>query len=565
MSVKEVNVATRMRWAAGRETTRGEDIAFCLLGIFDIHMPILYGQGRNRAFRRLQEEILKNSSDESIFAWQSNDPARLKFGLLAESPDQFYDCRDMVVSSSLAPKRPFRCTAIAGGFKVLFCMRKGTQHGRDKSYTVFLNCRDSKGRCPTFVIVQVDLRSQFARLGPLTIQDYGMDLQGVICVPHDPVPRTDKPSINFQCVYKQEYGTAKAQVYAPSSNDWEHLSDTRMRCRVPQAMDNSYIAALTITWHGTDSSSSGKDISCVLIICVVPDVTLQCWVCYPMIQEDADGRFGILPEYKASASYRQPSNTAVSEEWNYSRLDIVEHVLTVAVPSWTPCELNGEGQVDVVVILEAANKTILGNNSLTLDNASTPLSGILPPAKRNWVRYPRAVNVSETFNGEKELQKIPGNAGVVTRSKETRSINVKSKSNNQTSIQQKEQTAEEAKAPTFSTRNPPTPLDEETKPSSGILVLPEKPVPQKATVPVRFKQNAVHPLNDEGRLNMGTSGPPKRQVSKETQLSTQPHKNHKNVRGDSNGGIKPQPKQKARLIERGRKIRHHRITPTQCS
>ncbi|KAH9212100.1 hypothetical protein DL95DRAFT_509798, partial [Leptodontidium sp. 2 PMI_412] len=69
MSVKEVNVATRMRWAAGRETTRGEDIAFCLLGIFDIHMPILYGQGRNRAFRRLQEEILKNSSDESIFAW----------------------------------------------------------------------------------------------------------------------------------------------------------------------------------------------------------------------------------------------------------------------------------------------------------------------------------------------------------------------------------------------------------------------------------------------------------------------------------------------------------------
>ncbi|PMD18542.1 HET-domain-containing protein, partial [Hyaloscypha hepaticicola] len=92
-SPKDVNVATRMRWAAGRETTRGEDIAWCLVGIFDIHMPMSYGEGRKKAFRRLQEEILKTSSDESIFAWQSNHPARLKLGLLAESPDQFYDCR----------------------------------------------------------------------------------------------------------------------------------------------------------------------------------------------------------------------------------------------------------------------------------------------------------------------------------------------------------------------------------------------------------------------------------------------------------------------------------------
>lgn len=153
-SPKDVNVATRMRWAAGRETTRGEDIAWCLVGIFDIHMPMSYGEGRKKAFRRLQEEILKTSSDESIFAWQSNHPARLKLGLLAESPDQFYDCRDMVLSSSLAPK-PFRCTAIPGGFMVSFCMRESTQYSRNRAYTVFLNCKDAKGRCPTFVIVQV--------------------------------------------------------------------------------------------------------------------------------------------------------------------------------------------------------------------------------------------------------------------------------------------------------------------------------------------------------------------------------------------------------------------------
>jgi hypothetical protein len=59
----------KMSWIAGRETTHEEDIAYCLLGIFDINMPLLYGEGR-RAFARLQEEIIKQSTDLSLFAWQ---------------------------------------------------------------------------------------------------------------------------------------------------------------------------------------------------------------------------------------------------------------------------------------------------------------------------------------------------------------------------------------------------------------------------------------------------------------------------------------------------------------
>ncbi|KAM5542442.1 hypothetical protein V8D89_003901 [Ganoderma adspersum] len=64
----EVSVAARMSWAAKRETTRIEDQAYSPLGIFDIHMPTLYGEGP-RAFRRLQEEILRRIPDQSIFAW----------------------------------------------------------------------------------------------------------------------------------------------------------------------------------------------------------------------------------------------------------------------------------------------------------------------------------------------------------------------------------------------------------------------------------------------------------------------------------------------------------------
>ena len=45
-----------------------EDIAYCLLGLFDVNMPLLYGEGR-KAFVRLQHEIINQSDDESIFAW----------------------------------------------------------------------------------------------------------------------------------------------------------------------------------------------------------------------------------------------------------------------------------------------------------------------------------------------------------------------------------------------------------------------------------------------------------------------------------------------------------------
>ncbi|KAI0369036.1 HET-domain-containing protein [Pilatotrama ljubarskyi] len=66
--IEEVGVAQRMSWAAHRRTTRLEDEAYCLLGIFGISMPTLYGEGR-QAFRRLQEEIIRRSIDTSIFAW----------------------------------------------------------------------------------------------------------------------------------------------------------------------------------------------------------------------------------------------------------------------------------------------------------------------------------------------------------------------------------------------------------------------------------------------------------------------------------------------------------------
>ncbi|KAF8862493.1 HET-domain-containing protein [Acephala macrosclerotiorum] len=65
----EASVAKRMSWMSKRVTTRIEDLAYCMLGIFDINIPLLYGEGQN-AFIRLQEEILRTTDDQSIFCWE---------------------------------------------------------------------------------------------------------------------------------------------------------------------------------------------------------------------------------------------------------------------------------------------------------------------------------------------------------------------------------------------------------------------------------------------------------------------------------------------------------------
>jgi hypothetical protein len=86
------SVAERMSWAAKRQTSRPEDIAYSLLGLFSVHMAMLYGEGE-KAFLRLQEEILKQATDYSIFAWRDpNASYQRNFrGLLAENPSWFAD------------------------------------------------------------------------------------------------------------------------------------------------------------------------------------------------------------------------------------------------------------------------------------------------------------------------------------------------------------------------------------------------------------------------------------------------------------------------------------------
>ena len=138
-------IARRLSWAAHRQTTRLEDVAYSLLGICDVNMPMLYGEGEN-AFIRLQEEIVKETNDMTLFAWQAvvagqtqnNQSGPHKHhGLFANSPAEFADAHDILQGLDLMFNEEFSMTnkglriktklgkGLAGPILRLNCYREG--------------------------------------------------------------------------------------------------------------------------------------------------------------------------------------------------------------------------------------------------------------------------------------------------------------------------------------------------------------------------------------------------------------------------------------------------------
>ncbi|KAF0325649.1 het domain-containing protein [Colletotrichum asianum] len=107
------SIAARMSWASNRQTTRPEDMAYCLLGIFDINMPLLYGEG-SRAFLRLQEEIIKSADDHTIFCWTwdaDKTPDQWQ-SVLAPSPSVFSNSGSFVATHRNFESAPYQVTNV---------------------------------------------------------------------------------------------------------------------------------------------------------------------------------------------------------------------------------------------------------------------------------------------------------------------------------------------------------------------------------------------------------------------------------------------------------------------
>ncbi|XPS73478.1 hypothetical protein M3J09_005624 [Ascochyta lentis] len=111
-SIYAASISMRMSWAAERYATRAEDIAYSLLGIFDVNMPLLYGEGKLKAFRRLQEEIMKVSEDETLFAWESMEfnVGTSSTDVLASDPRDFSEASNLIPFASDDPVIPYSMT-----------------------------------------------------------------------------------------------------------------------------------------------------------------------------------------------------------------------------------------------------------------------------------------------------------------------------------------------------------------------------------------------------------------------------------------------------------------------
>ncbi|RFU28338.1 hypothetical protein B7463_g7988, partial [Scytalidium lignicola] len=152
------SIAKRMTWASKRTTTRIEDMAYSLLGIFGVNMPMLYGEG-DRAFIRLQEEILKNSDDQSLFAWKKN--SKTYQGLLASSPSDFTDCGNIVPSPSKWNRIPYSITNMGLSIQmpmIAWAMEK---------YFAALDCEledTPNSRIGIFLEILPKINNQYARI-----------------------------------------------------------------------------------------------------------------------------------------------------------------------------------------------------------------------------------------------------------------------------------------------------------------------------------------------------------------------------------------------------------------
>ena len=146
-NISRASISQRMSWFSGRGTTVPEDTAYCLLGLFGVNMPLLYGEGKERALRRLQEEIMRYSDDHSLFAWTSTVAQDHGSGLLAASPDYFRGTGDYVHNPDRLSNRPFQMTnkgisidLYLQQYQGAYIASIGCLHGHSHYLGIFLEC-----------------------------------------------------------------------------------------------------------------------------------------------------------------------------------------------------------------------------------------------------------------------------------------------------------------------------------------------------------------------------------------------------------------------------------------
>ena len=167
--LRSMSVAKRMSWASRRQTSRQEDQAYALMGMFNVSMPLLYGEGGVKAFQRLQEEIIRTSTtiDHSILAWmpwegapqglfkQSSFAGKYQ-NLLCPAPYGFRHAHN-IISWAQPQAETFTLTSYGLQLSVFIKAKSEDSGFWSKSTSMALNCRYDDERM-TLIMLYVEQR-----------------------------------------------------------------------------------------------------------------------------------------------------------------------------------------------------------------------------------------------------------------------------------------------------------------------------------------------------------------------------------------------------------------------
>ncbi|PMD24631.1 HET-domain-containing protein [Hyaloscypha hepaticicola] len=274
------SVAQKMSWASKRETTRIEDRAYSLMGLFGVNMPPLYGEGEN-AFIRLQLEILRTSDDESIFAWR--DEKNVSGGLLTRSPAAFQFSGDIVrVEDFQYEKPPYSMTNKGLRMEVPLLPAWHLQvspRDADDAYLAPIECRSDDNASTIALLLRCIKGNQFRRIasGEL-IPTAGLSLLPLAGLEQDQelrktiqVKQVDDLDVSFRGVYQYKFSvpsnvlklrgfavTERFVMLESSRRDVVWTSDHEEMLHIgPVVGGKSFTAALelTQTTHNVDDGS----------------------------------------------------------------------------------------------------------------------------------------------------------------------------------------------------------------------------------------------------------------------------------------------------------------------
>ena len=199
------SVAQRMSWLGNRKTTRKEDIAYCMIGIFDINMPPIYGEGK-KAFTRLQEVIVNSINDHTVFCWTwpDNTPKPTWMSFLAPSPSAFQNSGCYIVDRkrqlqnmggysviNLAIKAPFQIAACSAG--MCFALLEVKCVGHDSEHAVSIPLVKRRLQPPWGASPEPVWRGTYPPLPVLLPSSWGSEPQDLFLAQPPLAPPDDHP------------------------------------------------------------------------------------------------------------------------------------------------------------------------------------------------------------------------------------------------------------------------------------------------------------------------------------------------------------------------------------